>query len=373
MERVRIGLIKNLRRYLKLEIVLLVGNFLLMGCTDKPKYNSDKRYFSSVEIEEVFQCDCSIRAIDVDSETLFFAGSKGVYGYINLQSGMLSYLDSIEYNEGKPEFRAVARTTKKDYILSVDRPALLYEVDSTGKQNLTFKQDTQGTFYDALAFWNAEQGMMIGDPLEGCMAFEVTRDGGGSWNSVPCDKIGMVEEGEAAFAASNSNIAIIGDSTWILSGGQVSKVYFSPDKGRNWEVFDTPLIAGENTTGGYTVDFYDAKTGIIFGGDYTNPSGNSRNKAVTTDGGKTWQLIADGEEPGYKSNVKFVPGQGGTSGVAIGFTGVSYTHDSGKTWQELSKEGFYALQFLNDSTAYAAGKGRIAKLQFRREEKTENQ
>src|SRR5699024_10321502 len=98
-----------------------------------------------------------------------------------------------------------------------------------------------------------------------------------------------------------------------------------------------------------------------------------RNKAITQDGGKTWELIADGEEPGYKSSIRFVPDRGGKSIVAIGYTGISYTHDSGKTWQKLSNESFYTLQFLNDSTAYAAGEGRIAKLQFKREEKAANQ
>ena len=35
------------------------------------------------------------------------------------------------------------------------------------------------------------------------------------------------------------------------------------------------------------------------------------------------------------------------------------------SWKKLSEEGFYTLRFANDSIAYAAGKGRIAKLRFR--------
>ncbi|NJX17181.1 oxidoreductase, partial [Tamlana crocina] len=51
--------------------------------------------------------------------------------------------------------------------------------------------------------------------------------------------------------------------------------------------------------------------------------------------------------------------------VAVGFSGISYTKNGGKSWKELSKEGFYTIRFLNDTVAYAAGKNRLARLIFR--------
>jgi hypothetical protein len=51
--------------------------------------------------------------------------------------------------------------------------------------------------------------------------------------------------------------------------------------------------------------------------------------------------------------------------VAIGFTGISYSNDTGMNWRALSNEGFYTIRFQNDSVAYAAGKNRIAKLTFK--------
>ena len=50
--------------------------------------------------------------------------------------------------------------------------------------------------------------------------------------------------------------------------------------------------------------------------------------------------------------------------VTIGFKGIDYSKDSGESWRHLSDEGFYSVRFLNDSVAYAAGIGRIAKLTF---------
>jgi hypothetical protein len=52
--------------------------------------------------------------------------------------------------------------------------------------------------------------------------------------------------------------------------------------------------------------------------------------------------------------------------VAIGFEGIDYSNDAGTTWKHLSDQGFYTLRFLNDSVAYAAGKGRLSKLSFRK-------
>ncbi|MBT7239598.1 MAG: oxidoreductase, partial [Flavobacteriaceae bacterium] len=50
--------------------------------------------------------------------------------------------------------------------------------------------------------------------------------------------------------------------------------------------------------------------------------------------------------------------------VAIGFTGISYSNDGGLHWETLSDASFYTLRFANSTTAYAAGKGAMAKLVF---------
>jgi hypothetical protein len=45
-------------------------------------------------------------------------------------------------------------------------------------------------------------------------------------------------DGEAAFAASNTNILIKGNNTWLVSVEKIESFY-SPDKGASWTVFDT--------------------------------------------------------------------------------------------------------------------------------------
>ena len=102
--------------------------------------------------------------------------------------------------------------------------------------------------------------------------------------------------------------------------------------------------------------------GIIVGGDYSKPLENTANKAITSDGGETWTLVSDAQNPNYKSCVQYVPGTQGQEIFAVGKTGVSFSNDAGKTWKEISKEGYYAIQFVNKNTAWLSGNNKIGKL-----------
>ena len=353
----------------KLSYLLIL---LVFACkTDKKEHkeeeisNSEPRTFESVDVEVLLKDDSlSVRAIEIIGENLAFAGNKGMYGLYN--SASKSWKTNVQkYDTIIPEFRAVGSTANDFFMLSVANPALLYKTGDTGQMELVYKEEDEKVFYDSMAFWNDLEGLAMGDPTDGCISIIITRDGGKSWSKITCEDLPAAAEGEAAFAASNSNIAIQDENTWILTGGMKSRILFSPDKGKSWEIFDTPLLQGEATKGGYSLDFYDSNTGVIIGGDYTNPEGNSGNKAISRDGGRTWDLIGEGKDPGYRSSIRFVPASNGKGLVAVGFEGISYSPDQGKTWKELSNEGFYTIRFLNDSLAYAAGKGRIAKITFR--------
>lgn len=349
----------QIRRMKALLIVLIL---VITGCGSKEK-QPESTPFTNLEIEIILEDSLSVRAIEVIGDNLAFAGNNGIYGLYNSQSG--SWKTNVQkYDTIAPEFRAVASTETDFFMLSVGNPALLFKTGDTGNMELVYREENEKVFYDAMTFWNDREGIAMGDPTENCLSIIITRDGGQTWNKMSCDNLPETAKGEAAFAASNSNIAVVGDHTWILSGGVKSRVFYSPDKGKNWEVFETPLIQGTATTGGYSLDFYDENNGIIIGGDYTKPDGNTGNKAVTTDGGRTWRLVAEGNAPGYKSSVRYVPNRQGKEIVAVGFTGISYSRDSGKTWSNLSEEGFYTIRFINDTTAYAAGKNKIAKIKF---------
>ena len=109
-------------------------------------------------------------------------------------------------------------------------------------------------------------------------------------------------EGEAAFAASNGNIAVSDSAVWIVTGGKASRVFYSADRGRNWEVMAAPIVQGGAMTGLFSLDMSDEKHGIAWGGDWENMADNGANKIVTYDGGMHWEPLLQGEGPGYSSS-----------------------------------------------------------------------
>jgi photosystem II stability/assembly factor-like uncharacterized protein len=214
-----------------------------------------------------------------------------------------------------------------------------------------------------MQFWNDNEGIAIGDPIDNCLSIIITRDGGETWTKTSCDKLPKVFYGEAAFAASNTNIIIKENSTWIVSGGKRSRVFYSPDKGISWSVYETPIVQGEAMTGIFTADFYNDKIGFIAGGNYEKPNQNFQNKALTTDGGKTWKLVGENQGFGYASCVQFVPNSNGEQLVSVGTSGLFYSKDKGTTWQQLSSDSsLYTIRFVDNVTAISAGKDKIVKI-----------
>ncbi|WP_350285443.1 oxidoreductase [uncultured Croceitalea sp.] len=331
---------------------------LFFSCTEQ-KQSHD---YTVVTIETIFEDSVSIRAIEfLDANTLAFAGSKGIYGTVDLQTGK-TRTNTMVHDSLLPEFRAVAHTNADFFMLSVADPALLYKTGDNGKMELVYKEEGEGVFYDAMQFWNDQEGIAIGDTTKGCLSIIITRDGGQTWNRLSCNQLPESIGNEGAFAASNTNIELIGDHTWIATTG--GRLLFSADRGLTWTVQKTPIIKDKETQGIYSIDFYDLNNGYGIGGDFTEPDANKANKITTTNGGTSWSSIADGQAPGYKSCVQYIPNSGSQDLIAVGFTGVTYSNDQGASWKELTDEGFYTIRFLDKKTAYAAGKYRIAKLTF---------
>jgi photosystem II stability/assembly factor-like uncharacterized protein len=322
--------------------------------------------FKSVEIDTLFQDKISIRAILIDANKVWFAADKGRFGFFNLDNNQ-KFESTITKDSLKLEFRSNAKTKKHIFILNVGNPALLYQISKDGKETkLVYQENHEKVFYDSMQFWNDREGIAMGDPIADCLNIIITRDGGNSWNKVPSAKLPKVIDGEAAFAASNTNIVIKGNNTWIVSGGKKSRVFYSPDKGNTWTVYDTPIVQGKSMTGIFTADFYDAQNGFVTGGDYEVRNQNFSNKAITTDGGKTWSLIAENQGFGYASCVQYVPESNGKGLVTVGFSGIYYSSDSGNSWKQLSTDSsLNTIRFIDNHTAIAAGQNKMIRINFK--------
>ena len=69
----------------------------------------------------------------------------------------------------------------------------------------TYRNYTEGIFYDAMDFWpDEEHGIAFGDPIDGRMTIIKTDDGGDTWHDIPFEERPEVPEGVHAFAASGT-------------------------------------------------------------------------------------------------------------------------------------------------------------------------
>ncbi len=338
--------------------LLLTLTVLFFSCKKETNNSASTYSLQTFKIN-----DSSIRAIKaVNENTLIFADSKGRIGK-TIDGGKTWQYTKVIYNDSvSPHFRSIAINKDTIFALSIANPALLYKVYNE-KSDIVYKEEHANVFYDALSFFpDNKHGIAIGDPTEDCPSIIVTKDGGNTWCKIACSDLPKFEKGEAFFAASNTNIKIINNTAWIVSGGKKARVLKSTDMGVSWEVYPTPIVQGKESQGIYSVDFYDELNGVMVGGDYTKPEDNCANKATTTDGGRTWKLIADNQEPNYKSCVQYIPNSNAAKMIAVGKTGISISRNNGLNWKKISDDDFYAIQFITPTTAWLSGNGKVGKL-----------
>ena len=342
-------------------IGIILTFLLIISC----KQEYEPRNIKEITIKAFKIDSSSIRAIQVvDSESVFYAGSNGDVGFTT-DNGTLWNALNIRYQDSIiPHFRSLGFNGSDYFALSIGNPALLYKI-SEGEATLQYLEEDDNVFYDALTFFDDNlHGIAVGDPTENCASILISEDGGETWNKIPCDNLPNIIEGEAFFAASNTNIKTIGSTVWIASGGNKARILKSTNYGKSWQIFETPIIQGTGPQGIYSIDFYDEKNGIIIGGDYSKPLENKANKAITADGGKTWTLIADNQNPNYKSCVQYIPNTGGKEVFAVGKTGISFSNDGGLNWTEVSEDAYYSIQFIDENTAWLSGNQKIGKLEL---------
>ncbi len=314
---------------------------------------------ASISITPVMTDSTSVRALDYGSEKYWYAGSKGNYGSIDPATGTPNR-GVIKLNEDEEvEFRSIATTSNYTYILTAGNPALIYKISHKDESvEHVYTEVEERVFYDSMRFWNDEEGIAMGDPMGACFSVIKTYDGGKTWGKLKCEELPDYVDGEAAFAASNSNISIYGDHVWMATGGVMARVFHSKDRGSSWEIFNTPLIQGGEMTGIFAMDFYDSNLGVIIGGDWNKKEDNAFNKAITFNGGKSWKLLKDG--PGYCSDILFIPGTQGKQLLAVGSPGIWWSGDQGQSWKQLSDEGFYSAKMIDSTNGYLSGNNRIS-------------
>lgn len=343
--------------------LLLLGLiFLITSC--KSNIYTDNNNLQKIKIDTLLQGKFSIRAILIQNNKVYFGADNSKIGFVDWTyptQNSLKTLDTL-----KTEFRSIASNSKSIFALNVANPAKLYKISKDFNQvEIVYSESHEKVFFDSMQFWNVNEGIAMGDPINDCFNIIITRDSGKTWNKVSCNDLPKLEEGEAAFAASNTNIVIKNDNTWIVSGGKKSRIFHSADKGLTWKAYNTPIIEGQSMTGIFTADFYNETIGIVSGGDYEKPNQNFKNKAITKDGGTTWSLISENQSFGYASCIQFGPNSNGNKIISVGANGIFFSADMGQNWTQISTDPtLYTIRFINSKTAIAAGKNKIIRIKL---------
>lgn len=284
----------------------------------------------------------SIRGMSVISDKVaWVSGSNGSIGK-TLDGGMTwTWTKPAGYE--KLDFRDIeAFDENRAVIVNAGSPAFILLTSDGGKNwQECYKNLDSAIFLDGMGFWDAQNGMIFGDPIHNRMQLLKTRDGGRNWQDVSENLKTEMKVGEAGFAASGTTISTYGKGlVWIATGGSVSNIYFSDNYGYSWKVYKCPIIQGESSTGPFSMAFFDAKNGVVVGGNYLKDTENANNVLLTGDGGKTWKKPAR-PVAGYRSGVTYI---GKRVLLATGSSGTDVSNDGGMNWHNISGLSFNVVQ-----------------------------
>lgn len=295
----------------------------------------------------------------VNDSVIWGSGSKSTV-IKSVDGGSL--WNSYQVNEEELQFRDVFAWSENEAIVmaSGENIARFYKTKDGGASwYCVYEDDTEGIFFDAMDFNEAGLGLAMSDQQDGKLHLIHSMDKGESWKVIRNEMLPDALEGEAAFAASGTNVIYRKNEISIVTGGaSKARIYRNSSNAKGvWTVIDVPMNSGE-ATGIFSYALaHNGKDGIAVGGSYIDSTSMVQNCAITSDAGESWKSIQTSQPNGYRSCVSFHPN--GKYAVAVGRTGSDYSVDKGKTWKNFSSEGFYACVFLVDKVVAVGRDGKI--------------
>ncbi len=309
----------------------------------------------------------SCRSLSAVSETVAWAGCTGGRVFHTVDGGTTWMVDSVP-GAARLDFRGIKAFNARSAVVSSAGPAeqgqarIYRTTDGATHWTLAWSDSTTGIFLDGLAFWDAKHGFTFSDPVDGKLVILTTDDGGASWQRVNPANIPPVIPGEAAFAASNTQLTVQGDrNAWIATGGgREARVFRTTDRGRTWEVHGTGM-PGAASAGLFGIAFADARNGLAVGGDYAVARGTDF-AIRTTDGGVTWTSQALGKPDGATQGLALIPGSSPATFVGAGAWGTAMSRDFGATWQHGDTLTAWGIGFASPRVGWVVGPhGHIAR------------
>ncbi len=315
---------------------------------------------------QTIRTNADLRGLCAVSATVaWVSGTGGTYG--RTTDGGTTWVVGVVPRRETRDFRDVKAFGENTAYLLSSGPGhhskIFKTIDAGRKWDLQFENPDPNGFFDALAFWDGEHGIALGDPVKGRFQLIATNDGGENWTPLPVTSLPPALPNEGAFAASGTCLVAQGTSDlWFCTGGaKLARLFHSTDRGQTWSGHELPIAAGTESAGGFSIAFRDRMHGLVVGGDYRKPNAPGANAAITADGGKTWKLL-DQTFP-YRSCVAW----SGDRWVVVGTSGSDASTDDGATWKPLDTANYNSVSFTRTGAGWAVGpRGRVMK--FARQE-----
>lgn len=266
------------------------------------------------------------------------------------------------------QFRDIHAFNTKEVVLmsagtgSLSR-ILLFSTE-TGFKEVFVMPHEQG-FLNTIEFWDQQNGLAFGDSFNGELYAMRTENGGKSWNRIDPTTMPPAGKGEGGFAASGTCISVRpGGKAWIGTGaGGNARVLYTQDYGQTWASYEVPIVKGD-AAGIESIHMADDLTGLIVGGDLARPNVYTDNVAVTTDGGKSWDLTTShpvlkgalyGSDIIAVGDLFFI--------IACGPNGIDYSTNMGESFTSLDTLNYWAMDINSNGIGYATGTdGKILKI-----------
>lgn len=302
----------------------------------------------------------SIRGLSVvNNSVAWISGSNG-YSALSTDAGQTWRWKQLTGYE-KLDFRDVEGFSAKEAVMvSAGTPAvILSTLDGGVSWKEVYRNESPDIFLDGMDFWNRKRGIIYGDPIGGQMQLLETVDGGASWTNISKNLNIPLIDGEASFAASGTAVRTMKKGkVRIATGGKQSRLFSSDDYGQTWQVSSIPIIQGESSTGPFSIAFRNQNNGVAVGGDYLKDTLRRGNLVLTSDGGKNWSKPVIGPY-GYRSAIEYITKD---MLLATGPSGTDISEDGGRTWKQLSQEGFNCVRKAKKGkwVVLAGGRGRIS-------------
>ena len=211
--------------------------------------------------------------------------------------------------------------------------------------------NNKASFPDIIHFWNTQDGVCMGDPVNNYFEIYTTTDGGVHWTPVPTSNIPYSFSGEAGWT---DLYAVYGNTIWF--GTNKGRIFKSTDKGLHW------TVAAAGLTNISTLGFHNDSIGVVTDVTYDQTSGavTSYQMKKSTNGGSTWTTVTPTGHY-FKSDLAVVPDAPGmliSTGISqtLALSGSAYSLDEGNTWTMLDDSIQYTtVKFYNSSVGWAGG------------------